>query len=530
MAVMLHGAGASPGLAWGKVLLWQPVSGGVPSAAGPVGFQDAVVTVHGELQELQRVTAGQAGGEVAAIFGAQALMVTDPELAAEVEARVVGGLPLATAIHEAGEALAALFDALADEYLRQRAADVRDVAARLVAAVTGREALPPIADRDTILVTTEIAPSVVAKLDPARVKAIVTTGGGTTSHAALLAKGLGIPAVFACADALTALATGDVAAVDGAAGLVLGRPTPDEEAAFRTRVAEEEERKRQNAALRDVPAVTVSGRRILVGANVTGAREAQAAAAAGADGVGLFRTEFLFLDRPRLPGEAEQFAEYRAVLAAMAPHPVVIRTLDIGGDKPVPGLALPREENPFLGWRGIRLWLERPDLAVPQTRALLRAARYGNLQIMLPMVADVSEVQAARRLIEQVRADLGELAGPYQLGIMIEVPAAALDAERLSAEVDFFSIGTNDLVQYTMAADRGNQKVAAVYNPLHPSVLKLIEMTVRAGQARGIWTGVCGSVAGDPKLLPLLVAMGVDELSVPPAAVGEVKRQVRSLP
>ncbi|BDG59684.1 phosphoenolpyruvate--protein phosphotransferase [Caldinitratiruptor microaerophilus] len=540
MSVRLQGVAAAPGLALGRAALWHPRAGHGPEAPGDgaapgdpeqamARYREAARHVRAELESLQQVVAGRAGTEAAAILGAQALMAEDPELAAEVERLLRHGTPLARAVREAGEAMAALLDALQDPYLRQRAADVRDVTGRIAAALAGGEEAPPAPYEDTVLIAPEIPPSAVARLDVGRVRAIVTAGGGATSHAALLAKGLGIPAVMGCSGVLEAATEGDAVAVDGDAGSVLVRPEPAEEEAFRRRVARAAEEAAGLARLRDLPAVTAYGRKVMLAANLARAAEARAALEAGAEGVGLFRTEFLFLDRPDLPGEEEQFAEYRAVAEAMAPRPVVIRTLDIGGDKFLPALPLPREENPFLGWRGIRLWLDREDLAVPQIRALLRAARHGEVHILLPMVADVSEVRRARALIERVRAGLGEAAGPYKLGIMVEVPAAALAADRLAAEAEFFSIGTNDLVQYTLAADRGNPKVAALSDPLHPAVLRLIDMTVRAAHARGIPVAVCGDAAGDPRVIPALVALGVDELSMPPAAIPAAKRQVRSL-
>lgn len=540
MSVRLQGVAAAPGLALGRAALWRPRAGHGPEAPGEgdapadperemARYREATRRVRTELESLQQVVAGRAGAEAAAILGAQALMAEDPELASEVERRLRQGTPLARAVREAGEAVAAVLDALEDPYLRQRAADVRDVAGRIAAVLGGGEEAPPAPYADTVLIAPEIPPSAVARLDVGRVRAIVTAGGGATSHAALLAKGLGIPAVMGCGGVLEAAAEGDPVAVDGAAGTVLLRPDAAEEQAFRERVAKAAAEAAELARLRDLPAVTRYGRQVMLAANLAHAQEARAALAAGAEGVGLFRTEFLFLDRPDLPDEEEQFAEYRAVAEAMAPRPVVIRTLDIGGDKFLPALPLPREDNPFLGWRGVRLWLDREDLAVPQIRALLRAARHGEVHIMLPMVADVTEVRRARALIERVRGELGEAAGPYKLGIMVEVPAAALAADRLAAEAEFFSIGTNDLVQYTLAADRGNPKVAGLSDPLHPAVLRLIDMTVRAAHARGIPVAVCGDAAGDPRVIPALVALGVDELSMPPAAIPAAKRQVRSL-
>ncbi len=546
MSRFLQGIGAAFGLAIGQAALWHP---GTPEAAVPAApephspptvgraadqelarFQTAVSRVMEDLETLQQQVAERAGAEAAAILGAQALMAQDPELQDAVTHHLHRELPLEQAVQEAGAELAGRLEALADPYFRQRAADVRDLTDRLVAVLTDAQQAPPAPYARTVLVAAELPPSAVARLDPDRVVAIITAAGGATSHSALLAKGLGIPAVVACSAALTAIREGDLVAVDGTAGTVVVRPDSEQEQGVRTRLqAAAAAATAAQAELRDQPAVTPRGDRVLLAANVASARAAQAALAQGAEGVGLFRTEFLFLGRPNLPGEEEQFAEYRAAAAALAPRPVVIRILDIGGDKPLPGLPLPPEENPFLGWRGIRLWLDREDVARPQIRALLRAARFGNVQIMLPMVTGGHEVRRARALLEQVGAELGPAAGPYRLGVMIETPAAALVADQLAAEVDFFSIGTNDLVQYTLAVDRGNPQVASLFDPLHPAVLRLIRMTVQAARRHGIPVAVCGDAAADPRILPALVALGVDELSVPAAAIAAVKQQIRGL-
>lgn len=553
MKAKVTGAAASPGLGLGRAALWRPGRPPAASAKGTEGpggpatgprrpedpespeaalarFRAAVDRVEAELQRLEQAISDRAGTEAAAILGAQAMMARDPELEAEVSRRLAAGTPLPRAVAEAGAALAGLLAALDDPYLQQRAADVRDVAGRIVAVLTGGSEAPPAPYPETILVAPELPPSAVAHLDTSRIKAVVTAGGGATAHAALLAKGLGIPAVMGCGEAaLAAIAEGDWLAVDGTAGTVLVQPDPTETAAFQERLDGAADRAAALARLRDLPATTRYGRQVMLAANLAGARETPAALAHGAEGVGLFRTEFLFLDRKDLPDEEEQFQEYRAVLQAMAPRPVVIRTLDIGGDKPLPALPLPAEENPFLGWRGVRLWLEREDLAVPQARALLRAARYGVLHIMVPMVADITELRRVRTLFSRAEQALGPEAGPYKLGIMIEVPAAALAAAELAREADFFSIGTNDLVQYTLAADRGNPRVAHLYNPLHPAVLRLVAMTVGAAHSRGIPVAVCGDAAGDPRVIPALVALGVDELSMPPAAIPAAKERIRGL-
>jgi phosphoenolpyruvate-protein phosphotransferase len=533
MSIVIRGVGAAPGLALGQATVWFPrgATDEVPvlHTADPHRLRAIAAQVADQLRSLERELADRVGPEAAAILGAQALIAEDPELLSEIDQLLSESVPLGQAIRRASEVVATTLDGLEDDYLRQRAADVRDVAGRLIAALDGQDDMPPAPYAETILVAVDLAPSLVVRLDPNRVKAIVIAAGGPTSHTSILARGLGIPVVSGCGDALGMVREGDSICADGTAGVAVLHPEPDEVSRVHEHQSRAELEARAAARRSAEPAVTTYGRRIGVRANLSSAREATAALAAGAEGVGLMRTEFLFLERRTLPSEEDQFAEYRAVVEAMAPWPVVIRTLDIGGDKSVPALELPREDNPYLGWRGVRLWLDREDLAVPQLRALLRAARFGRIDVLLPMVTDVAEVCRARALIERVRVDLGDPAGPCRLGVMIEVPAAALAADQLAAEVDFFSIGTNDLTQYTLAADRGNSRTARLFDPLHPAVLRLIEMAVRGGRSRGIPVAVCGDLASDPRAVPVLIELGVDELSVPVSAIAATKNQIRGL-
>lgn len=535
----LRGQGVSPGVAVGRAAVWRTRP--VPAAPGGTfagveaelaGYRSAVGRVGADLRALGAEIAERAGTESAAILEAQSMIAEDPELAAAVERHIrEDRLPAAEAVRRAGEAAAAQLAAIPDDYLRQRAADVLDVTRRLERALLpGAAGGPPNPGAGAVWCVDELLPSDLAGLDPARVRAVVSEQGGATSHAALLAKGLGLPAVFACEGLLARVHHGDAIAVDGEEGVVVLSPDAAAVASFedRARAAAAEDRELQS--LRAEPAVTACGRRRLtLAANVGGPAEAAAALARGAEGIGLFRTEFLFFDRADLPAESEQFEAYRSALETMRPRPVVLRTLDVGGDKPAPALSIPAESNPFLGWRGIRLWLDREDLALPQLRAMLRAARYGELRVMFPMVSTLDELVRARALLERARGELADAAGAVRVGIMVEVPAVAVFAEKFAPHVDFFSIGTNDLTQYALAADRGNPRVAPLYRSDHPAVLRLVEMTVAAARPRGVHVAVCGDAAADPELAPVWAGLGVDELSMPASAIPRVKRAIRAV-
>jgi phosphoenolpyruvate-protein phosphotransferase (PTS system enzyme I) len=537
-----RGVPVSPGVALARLLLWprkgeqQPAAGGEERSpeAEEARFRQAVESILHELHEERADLERRAGAETAAILEAHALIAADPELEGEV-LRLIReeGLPAAQAILNAGNVMAELLGSLDDPYLSQRADDVRDVASRLAGAASGEvDRLPPIPWEHAIVVAEDLPPSRVARLDPARVAGLVCERGGATSHAAFIARSLGIPAVFATGR-LPLSDGGYQAVLDGTEGRLIVEPEPAVVEQYRQRMAEEAARTVALEALRLLPGETRDGRRrVELAVNIGHPSEAEAALRAGAEGVGLFRTEFLFLDRRTPPSEQEQYEAYRSVLTAFGERPVIIRTLDIGGDKQVPYLNLPPEENPFLGWRGIRLWASREDLWRPQLRALLRAAPAGNLHIMLPMVASPDEVEAARGLLEEARRELAEQGtetGPYRLGIMIEVPAAVAVADQLAEAVDFFSIGTNDLTQYTLAVDRNNPRVTGLYRPLSPAVLRMVEQTVRAAHQAGIWCGMCGELAGSPAAAAVLIGLGLDELSMAAPALPPMKEAIRNL-
>ena len=417
--------------------------------------------------------------------------------------------------------------------MRARAEDIAAVA-RLTATIASGRTPATLANvaEGAIVLADEISALDLCELDLSKVGGLVSRKGSPTSHAAIIARAAGAPAIFGCAPPRETLRAARMVAIDAAAGVV--RVDPDERvrAEFRDAIdAAAKDAEELNAFSRVRP-VTRDGRAIVVAANIGSPSDIDAARAVGAMGVGLFRTEFLFLDRPTLPDENEQYEVYAKVAAAFAPDPVVIRTLDIGGDKPLRAAPGEREDNPFLGCRGVRLCLDRPEIFRPQIRALLRAAIAGNVKVMLPMVADVEEVRAARRLIDECGAALaaeGVAAGAFELGAMVETPAAALNAAALAKEVRFFSIGTNDLTQYVMAADRTNPKVAYLNRADHPAVLAAIDLVCRAAETEGIWVGVCGEAAARPDLVPELVRRGVSELSMAPAAILAVKRLLTRL-
>ncbi|MER3401413.1 MAG: phosphoenolpyruvate--protein phosphotransferase, partial [Thermoflexus sp.] len=484
-----------------------------------------------ELQTLLEAQRDRLPPEERAIFEAQALMLEDPELLARVEEGLASGLSAEAAWSQAVEAFAAQLAALPDPYFQARAADVRDIGNRVLRHLIGAPAEARMPDHPVVVVADELLPSETVTLDPGRVLAFVTAGGGPTAHAAILARRLGVPAVVAVGPALHQVAEGALLVVDGEAGWVEVDPAPEVVRVAQTRRDLWLQRRQQAAREALGPAYTRDGLRIEVAANVGSLADVQQAAQAGADGVGLLRTEFLYLGRTAAPTEEEEVTAYRALLEAMGGRPVVVRTLDVGGDKPLPYLPMLPEANPFLGVRGVRLSRQHPELLRQQLRVLLRAGAGFPLRIMFPMVSTVEEIRWLRAVFEEVRRALEARGDPLpqdlQIGMMVEVPSAALLAEHFLPWVDFFSVGTNDLAQYTLAADRTHPAVARMADGLHPAVLRLIRMVAEAAVPAGRWVGVCGELAGDPFAVPVLIGLGVRELSVNPVRIPEVKAAVR---
>jgi phosphoenolpyruvate-protein phosphotransferase (PTS system enzyme I) len=455
------------------------------------------------------------------------------EFAGEIRTRIAGGRDAVAATLDVGAVLAASFETLDDEYLRSRADDIHGIARQVVLRLTGQQdvSLAGLTKPCVVLASDLTAPD-LARANVANIAALVCTRGSATSHLAIIARSHGIPAVFGLPVPDERLRGVQQAAVDGTLGHVWFEPPPELQAQFAARIGEARALRAALDVYRDVEPVTRAGRHIRVAANLGSPTEIDAAQAVGAMGVGLFRTELLFMNRRTLPGEDEQYEAYHRVAQAFAPHPVVIRTLDVGGDKPVPGIAFPHEDNPFLGWRGVRMCLDRPDVFKPQLRALLRAAALGNVHAMLPMIVDVDEIHRVKALIAECARALTDEGVPFgepKLGIMIETPAAALTADLLAPEVDFFSIGTNDLTQYVMAADRANPNLASLYRSNHPAVLRAVRIVCEAAHRAGIEVAVCGEAAAQPDMIPVLVDLGVDVLSMSPACVLRAKKIVSEL-
>ena len=531
---LLAGVAASPGLAVGNVVQFRREEMQVDeNAADPREEQRrldaAIAKAKNQLEALKTRLQEQADADKAAIFGAHEELLDDPDLHAIADAAIAKGKSAAFAWRGAVETHANVLASLKNELLVARAGDLRDVGRRVLECLAGGEAgampdVPP----NSILIAEDLSPSDTASLDRGRVLGFCTTLGGATSHVAILARSLDLPAVAGIDPRALDLPDGVPVVLDGGRGTLRLNPDADEVARIRARQERHAARRSADVEHALEEASTADGHRVEVAANIGGLGDARQAVHLGGEGVGLLRSEFLFMSRAQAPTEDEQFEAYSAIAKALGPErPLIIRTLDVGGDKPLAYLPIPPEENPFLGERGIRVGLNRPELLRTQLRAILRASEHGLVRVMFPMIATLSELREARGMLDEERARLG--VDPIQVGIMIEVPAAALMAPQFAREADFFSIGSNDLTQYTLAMDRGHPKLAPKVDGLNPSVLRLIAMTAEAAAAEGKWVGVCGGIAGDPQAIPLLVGLGVAELSVSVPTIPSVKAQIRTL-
>lgn len=499
-------------------------------------FEHALVRTRQQITEVQRRVADTMSSSEADIFDAHLLMLEDRVLIEEV-IKIIGEQQTNAefAFHTAAERYIAVLEAVEDEYLRERAADLRDLAGRVLdnlLEVKDQFNLRHLTE-PCILVAHDLSPSMTAQLDKQFVLGFVTDIGGKTSHTAILARSLDIPAVVGAQGISEELESGDYALLDGYNGTVIVNPTDQTLFEYGQLVKIKASLDVKLREVQSQPAVTLDGRTIHLSANIESQDDVKGVIAHGAEGVGLFRTEFLFINREHPPTEDEQYRVYLQVAATVKPHSVIIRTLDLGGDKFASHLQLAKEMNPFLGWRAIRFCLAQPELFRAQLRAILRASAEGNVKMMYPMISGLDELVQANALVEKCKAELRAEKIPFdetlEIGAMIEIPSAVLIADMLARHVKFFSIGSNDLIQYTLAADRTNEKVSHLYEPTHPAILRLIKMTVDAAHAHGIWAGVCGEIAGDPVLAPLLVGLGVDELSAAPAVIDQVKYIIRRI-
>ena len=538
-----QGLGVSPGVAEGEVVVhWQDeeeiplrdiTPGDIPGEI--TRFESALIATRQELLDIQQKIAGAIGADDASIFDAHLLVVEDRTLIDEALRGLERDLHnIEFVFHQVAEKYCRTLAAIDDPYLQERVVDIEDVTRRVVRHLLGksREGLHKL-DRPHIIVARNLTPSDTALINRDLVRGFVTEQGSRTSHSAIMARSLGIPAIVALAGVCTKLTTGDRVLLDGYSCKLIADPSEQTRYEYGNIERHRVEIAHQLESIRETLSNTRDGRHIILSANIELPTELDAVAASGAEGVGLFRTEFLFLNKTVPPTEDQQYEAYKLVAERCAPHGVIIRTLDVGGDKLMHLPDQPAEDNPFLGYRAIRLCLDQPELFKTQLRAILRAAAHGHVRLMYPMVAQIDEIHRANALLEECKKELVDRQVAYrhdiEVGCMIELPAAALIADQLAKEVKFFSIGTNDLVQYTMAVDRGNERIAHLYQPTHPAVLRLLAMTAKAAHDHGIWVGLCGEMASEIHLTPLLIGFGIDELSVVTAAVPRVKKAVQSL-
>jgi len=533
MAKRLTGIAASPGIAIAKAFRFghaapapeRKTIAEAETEAEAGRFREAVRLAQGEIEEIRALTERRLGARKAEIFEAHLMLLEDPDLVDAAADKIADErINAEYALYEVTNAVVDMLQEMDDELLRERAADVKDVSGRVMGHLIGQPyaSLSGLTE-EAIVIAEDLTPSDTAQLDLNVALGFATVVGSRTSHSAIMARSLELPAIVGIGAEASAIESGTVVILDATEGTVIVDPSEEELREYRAKKAAYDERRAKLKLLSELPSVSADGVRLELAANIGGVEDLAKVLENGADGIGLFRTEFLYMGRSSFPSEDEQYQIYKHVLEKMNGKRVVIRTLDIGGDKELPYLRLPKESNPFLGLRALRLCLDRQDLFRTQLRALLRASTAGKLNIMFPMIAVLSELREAKRILEEERAKLHQegiaVSDSIEVGMMIEIPAAALNADAFAKEVDFFSIGTNDLIQYTMAADRMNESVAYLYQPYHPSVLRLVNMVIRAADRAGKWTGMCGEMAGDPTAIPLLLGMGLNEFSMSAGSV-----------
>lgn len=498
-------------------------------------FNNAIQTSKVELTKIRNNAEQNLGADKAAIFDAHLLVLDDPELIQPIEEKIKNEQVNApTALSDVTGQFITIFESMDNEYMKERAADIRDVSKRVLAHILGIELPnPSMIDESVVIIGNDLTPSDTAQLNEEFVQGFVTNIGGRTSHSAIMSRSLEIAAVVGTKSITQEVKQGDMIIVDGLTGEVIIDPTEDEVIAYQNKRERFFEDKQELQKLRDEETTTIDGRHAELAANIGTPNDLKGVIENGAEGIGLYRTEFLYMGRDEMPTEDEQFEAYKKVLETMEDKRVVVRTLDIGGDKELPYLNLPEEMNPFLGYRAIRLCLDQPDIFRPQLRALLRASAFGKLNIMFPMVATIQEFRDAKALLLEEKDNLTnegiEVSDDIELGIMVEIPSTAALADVFAKEVDFFSIGTNDLIQYTMAADRMSERVSYLYQPYNPSILRLVKQVIEASHKEGKWTGMCGEMAGDEIAIPLLLGLGLDEFSMSATSVLKARRQIKGL-
>lgn len=535
---MKKGIAASKGYAIGKVVIKEDSEVKIEERkiedvqGEKERFQKALEASKEQLEKIKQKAEKELGADKAAVFESHMMLLEDPEFAGAVEMGIESNsINAEKALDDVVNMYMGIFAAMEDEYMRERGADVKDVGKRIFANLIGKvSSMEEGMEANTVVVAHDLTPSDTAQLDKNKVIAFLTNIGGRTSHSAIMARTLEIPAVVGLTDIKAVVKDGDTVIVDGVEGVAIVNPDEATIKEYEAKKKLYEKEKEELKKLINVRTVTKAGKHVEVAGNIGKAEDVHQVLENGGDGIGLFRTEFLYMDRDDMPGEEEQFGSYKYVVEKMEGRPVVIRTLDIGGDKKLPYLPLPEEMNPFLGYRAIRLCLDKTEIFKIQLRALLRASVFGNLKIMFPMVSSLEEFLKAKDILKECMEELEKEGKEFnknlETGIMVEIPAAAVNADELAKYVDFFSIGTNDLIQYTLAADRMNEKVSYLYNPMHPAVLKLIKMTIEAAHKEGKWCGMCGEMAGDEKAIPTLVEYGLDEFSMSASSILKAKQLI----
>ncbi|HDI1131294.1 TPA: phosphoenolpyruvate--protein phosphotransferase [Staphylococcus aureus] len=542
MSKLIKGIAASDGVAIAKAyLLVEPdltfdKNEKVTDVEGEVAkFNSAIEASKVELTKIRNNAEVQLGADKAAIFDAHLLVLDDPELIQPIQDKIKNeNANAATALTDVTTQFVTIFESMDNEYMKERAADIRDVSKRVLSHILGVELPnPSMIDESVVIVGNDLTPSDTAQLNKEFVQGFATNIGGRTSHSAIMSRSLEIPAIVGTKSITQEVKQGDMIIVDGLNGDVIVNPTEDELIAYQDKRERYFADKKELQKLRDADTVTVDGVRAELAANIGTPNDLPGVIENGAQGIGLYRTEFLYMGRDQMPTEEEQFEAYKEVLEAMGGKRVVVRTLDIGGDKELSYLNLPEEMNPFLGYRAIRLCLAQQDIFRPQLRALLRASVYGKLNIMFPMVATINEFREAKAILleekENLKNEGHDISDDIELGIMVEIPATAALADVFAKEVDFFSIGTNDLIQYTLAADRMSERVSYLYQPYNPSILRLVKQVIEASHKEGKWTGMCGEMAGDETAIPLLLGLGLDEFSMSATSILKARRQINGL-
>ncbi|HDE5270530.1 TPA: phosphoenolpyruvate--protein phosphotransferase [Staphylococcus aureus] len=542
MSKLIKGIAASDGVAIAKAyLLVEPdltfdKNEKVTDVEGEVAkFNSAIEASKVELTKIRNNAEVQLGADKAAIFDAHLLVLDDPELIQPIQDKIKNeNANAATALTDVTTQFVTIFESMDNEYMKERAADIRDVSKRVLSHILGVELPnPSMIDESVVIVGNDLTPSDTAQLNKEFVQGFATNIGGRTSHSAIMSRSLEIPAIVGTKSITQEVKQGDMIIVDGLNGDVIVNPTEDELMAYQDKRECYFADKKELQKLRDADTVTVDGVHAELAANIGTPNDLPGVIENGAQGIGLYRTEFLYMGRDQMPTEEEQFEAYKEVLEAMDGKRVVVRTLDIGGDKELSYLNLPEEMNPFLGYRAIRLCLAQQDIFRPQLRALLRASVYGKLNIMFPMVATINEFREAKAILleekENLKNEGHDISDDIELGIMVEIPATAALADVFAKEVDFFSIGTNDLIQYTLAADRMSERVSYLYQPYNPSILRLVKQVIEASHKEGKWTGMCGEMAGDETAIPLLLGLGLDEFSMSATSILKARRQINGL-